>query len=63
MEIPFEDRLKCPHSYGSEDSPDLLCDYDFCGKCTGTLWEHCMWDMPLDKQREIWYELGKEVAQ
>ena len=49
MNISFTDRLKCPHSYSTDDNKNLLCDYNIGdGICDGVLWEHCMWDKDYD---------------
>lgn len=53
MELTFQERLDCPHSYGSPISTKLLCDYSFCEVCDGTLYEHCTWDINLSKVLEM----------
>ncbi len=57
--LSLQDRLDCPHSYAKEDTPELQCDYSFCEKCDGTIWEHCLWDMSEEKKEEIYIREGK----
>ena len=52
-------RLKCEHSYATEDNPDLLCDFD--GKCDGKLYECCMFDKSMTEQMEIIAENERTV--
>lgn len=53
VNLTFQERLDCSHSYNSEDSMNLQCDYEFCKTCDGTLWEHCLWDMSNDMKDKI----------
>lgn len=39
--ISLKTRLKCPHSYATDDIHDLLCDIGDT-KCDGTLYEDCL---------------------
>jgi len=57
--LSLQDRLDCSHSYASEETPELQCDYSFCEKCDGTVWEHCLWDMKEEKKEEIYIREGK----
>lgn len=44
--LSMKTRLECPHSYATDDCPDLLCDFD--GKCDGKLYDCCLdYDMGL----------------
>lgn len=56
--LSLQDRLDCPHSYAKEETPELQCDYSFCEKCDGTIWEHCLWDMSEEKRMEIYMREG-----
>lgn len=57
MNISFTDRLKCPHSYSTDDNKNLLCDYNIGdGICDGTLWEHCCWDKDYDEELRLIYD-------
>lgn len=49
--LSLEYRLKCPRSYATEDTPDLLCSFD--GKCDGGVYECCMWDMDDETLMEV----------
>lgn len=51
--LSFQDRLNCPHSFGTEETPDLQCDYSFCDRCDGTIWEHCLWDMSESMKMKV----------
>ena len=62
----FSDRLKCPYSYGSEETPHLLCSID--GRpCSDTEKEHCgtgvneVYDT-FDKQMDFLQKLQKRPA-
>lgn len=44
-------RLKCEHSYATEDSPHLLCDFD--GACDGTLYDYCLFNKDMTEQMEM----------
>lgn len=56
--ITLQRRLDCPHSFAMDDSPDLMCDYG--GKCTGDLYDCCLWNLSFEKQMEIIYENRKD---
>ena len=51
MKIPFQMRLDCPNSFGTDDSFHLRCEVGG-GVCDGTLYECCMWDKSFAEQIE-----------
>lgn len=51
--------LQCPHSYATDDCPDLLCDFD--GKCDGYLYECCLHtDIGKSMETISEYNIGQE---
>lgn len=38
--ISLKTRLECPHSFATDDSPHLYCDFD--GRCDGKLYACCL---------------------
>lgn len=50
MSLSMKTRLECPHSFATDDSPHLHCDFD--GICDGKLYECCLdYDMGLALDR------------
>ena len=49
--LSLQKRLDCPHSYATDDSPDLLCEYG--GKCTGEVFDCCLAEMSMSEQMEV----------
>lgn len=49
--LTMQTRLDCPHSFATDDCPDLLCDYD--GKCDGELYECCLFDKSHGEQMAL----------
>ena len=45
-------RLNCPRSYATDDTPDLLCSVGD-GKCDGSVYDCCMWDMDYGTVLEV----------
>lgn len=57
--ISLKTRLKCIHSYATEDNPHLLCD--IAKVCDGTLYDCCLWNMSMTEQMEIIAENERTV--
>lgn len=55
--LSLKTRLECTHSFATEDSPDLHCDYD--GKCDGKLYECCLYDRDYADSMALVYENEK----
>lgn len=54
MRLTLQERLDCPMSYATEETPHLMCGY--MGACDGELYETCCWeneDLAFRAQREI----------
>lgn len=39
--LSLKTRLECQHSYATDDSTSLFCEFD--GVCDGKLYECCLW--------------------
>ena len=46
--LSMQTRLECPHSYATEENPDLQCE--ICGLCDGTLYDCCLWNLDYGEQ-------------
>lgn len=55
--LSLKTRLECEHSFATEDSPDLQCD--ICGKCDGTLYDCCLWNLDYGEQMWLITESGR----
>ena len=52
--LSLEYRLKCPRSYATEETPDLLCSAGNGEmKCDGSVYDCCMWDIDYGTVLEV----------
>lgn len=56
--LSLKTRLECTHSYATEESIHLLCDYD--GVCDGELYECCFYDKNYNETLELIAEDNKK---
>lgn len=57
-ELSLKERLDCVYSFATEDSAELLCEFD--GKCDGTLYDCCLWDNE-ELERKVFYALEEHT--
>ena len=49
--MTLQQRIDCQHSYATEDSKNLMCEYG--DVCDGTLYQDCLMDRSFGEQMEL----------